>query len=81
MVQADSLLCNINAVIDSHRLNLKYEEGLDFVILESTDTDFDLRGGTRVHVRSATYSMQFIYTDGLSKGTNSKTITSKGSIA
>ena len=80
MVQADSLLCNVNAVIDNNRINLKYTEGLDFVILEGTDTDFDIRGGTRAHVRSATYSMQFIYKDGLSKGTNAKTINSSGEI-
>ncbi len=80
MIQADSLLCNINAVIDNNRLTLKYTEGLDFVILEGTDTDFDIRGGTRAHVRSASYSMQFIYKDGLSKGTNTKTINSNGEI-
>jgi len=81
MVQADSMLCDINAVIDNNRYELKYDEGLDFVTLEGTDTDFDLRGGTRAHVRSAEYSMQFIFKDGLSKGTDTKTIASSGVIA
>jgi len=81
MVQADSMLCDINAVIDNNRYELKYDEGLDFVTLEGTDTDFDLRGGTRAHVRAAEYSMQFIFKDGLSKGTNTKTIASSGVIA
>jgi hypothetical protein len=81
MIQADELLCQIASVIDSNRATLKWDEGLHFLNLQDTTTDFDLRGGTRAHVRSATYTFDYIFKDGLSKETASKTINSAGEIA
>jgi len=81
MVQADTLLCNIVSVIDSNRLLLKGDEGLNFLMLEDTDTDFELRGGTRAHIRTASYSFEYTFKDGLSKGINTKIIASDGEIA
>jgi len=82
MVQADSLLNQIVAVIDANRLvTLKGDEGLHNLNLDSTSTDFDLRGGTRAHVRTANYSFDYIFKDGLSKGVTNKTISSDGEIA
>jgi hypothetical protein len=81
MVQADSLLNQIVSVIDANRQSLKWDEGLHFLNLDNTSTDFDLRGGTRAHVRVANYSFEYIFKDGLSKAESTKTINSNGEIA
>ena len=42
MEQADSLLNQINSAIESHKWDLKVDEGIDFLNLNATDTDFTL---------------------------------------
>ena len=81
MAQADSLLTQINSVVDSNRWALKNDDGLSFVNLTGTSTDFVLRGGTRAHIRIATYSMQNIFVNGLAKVSRSATINSSGVIS
>lgn len=80
-IQADSLLNQINGTIDGQRWNLKVDEGLDFLNLIGTDTDFTLRGGTRAHVRSATYTMRNAFRSGLAKLLRSNTINSNAEIS
>lgn len=76
MSQADSLLAEIYSNLDSRALNLKYEEGLDFLSLTGTGTGFDQRGGLNIHSRYATYSVQQAFKSGISKSTKSNTIIS-----
>lgn len=81
MEQADSLLNQINSTMDHFKWNLKVDDGIDFLNLASTDTDFTLRGGTRAHERLATYTMQNIYRSGLAKISVSNTLNSNAEIA
>jgi hypothetical protein len=81
MIQADSLLNQINDAIDHHRNDLKNTYGLSFLKLTGTDTDFSMRGGQRTHVRSLAYTAQRAFTTGLAKGTAAKTITCNARIA
>ena len=81
MDQADSILNQINATMDHFKWDLKVDEGIDFLNLASTDTDFTLRGGTRAHERLATYTMENIFRSGLAKLSRSNTINSNVVIA
>jgi len=81
MIQADSLLNQINSIMDHNRNLLRNDDGLSFINLEDTDTDFELRAGTRIHIRSARYSMKSAFISGISKIAISKTINSNGEIA
>lgn len=74
--QADSLLTQINSRIDQQAAALKYGSCIDFVSLDSTDTGHDISGGSRVHNRSATYTMQYAFKSGIGTNTNSSTINS-----
>jgi len=76
MEQADSLLSKCCMAVESKRLTLKYKEGLDFLKLESTGTDFDLRGALRAHSRNANFSMQNIFKTSLNKMTKTTTLAS-----
>ena len=80
MDQADSLLNKINGTMDHFRWDLKVDNGIDFLNLTDTDTDFTLRGGTRAHERLATYTMQNIFRSGLAKVSKSNTLNSNGEI-
>lgn len=79
--EADQLLQQIVSVIDSKLLDFKFTDGLSFVTLEDTDTDFDTHGGRTIHLRSATYACEYFYPSGISRVTKSKTITSDAVIA
>jgi hypothetical protein len=81
MIQADSLLDQINDAIDHYRNDLKNTYNLSFIKLTGTDTDFTLRGAARAHIRSVTYTMQRAFTTGLAKGIATKTINSNAVIA
>lgn len=81
MDQADSLLNQINSTLDHFKWDLKTDEKIDFLNLTGTDTDFTLRGGTRAHIRSATYNMRNAFRSGLAKLTKSSAINSNGKIA
>ena len=80
MDQADSLLDKINGTIDHFKWDLKTDEKIDFLNLAATDTDFTLRGGTRAHIRSATYNMRNAFRSGLAKLTRSSAVNSNGEI-
>lgn len=77
MAQADQLLSKICYVVNYFALNLKYESGLDFVMLTDTSAEYDLYGGTRVHVRNAGFSMRNAFKSGIGKGAQWKSITSR----
>ena len=81
MDQADSLLGQINSTLDHFKWDLKVDEKIDFLNLTATDTDFTLRGGTRAHIRSATYNMRNAFRSGLAKLSRFNTINSNGQIA
>jgi len=81
MIQADSLLNQINDAINSYRNDLKNTYNLSFIKLTGTDTDFTLRGAARAHIRSVTYTMQRAFTTGLAKGNSDKTLNSNARIA
>lgn len=76
MSQADSLLANIHFNLDYRATNLKYDEGLDFLMLTGTGTGFDQRGGLNIHSRFATYTMQQAFKSGIGKVSISNTLTS-----
>jgi CII-binding regulator of phage lambda lysogenization HflD len=76
MAQADQLLSKIAYTINYFALNLKYEQGLDFVLLTETETNFELFGGTRSHIRTGTFSMRNAWASGIGKHEYQKIISS-----
>jgi hypothetical protein len=76
MSQADQLLTKIAYTINYFALNLKYEQGLDFILLSDTSTDYEYYGGTRSHVRSATFSMKNAWISGMAKRASLSSINS-----
>jgi len=76
MQEADQLLQQIVSVIDSKLCDFKYSDGLNFVMLEDTDTDFVTHGSRSIHLRSASYGCIFAYTSGISRITRPQTLTS-----
>jgi len=76
MDQADSLLTKIVSVMDQNTMRLKWDNNLDFINLVDTDTGFEMRGGTRAHVRSANFSMEYIFKSGLGLTRRKPTINS-----
>ena len=79
--RADSILNKVFAVLDDNIWYFKNQQGLHFMQLTGTATDWYYQGGTRVHVRSANYSMQYFYNSGLGKLQSMKLIRSNARIA
>ena len=80
MSVADGIFDQCNAVMDSQRTYL-CSQGLHEVLLNLTDSDFVMRGGTRVHFRNATYNAVYRFSSGIAKSTHSSTIASDAVIA
>ena len=80
MEQADSIFDACISTMDAQRPYLK-ANGLTQLLLTGTTSDFIAHNGTKVHFRSATYTAQFYFKHGLSKKTETQTLTSGGVIA
>jgi hypothetical protein len=79
MEQADSAFDACVSTMDAQRPYLK-ANGLTQLILTGTTSDFIAHNGTKVHFRSATYTAQFYFKHGLSKKTETATLSSGGEI-
>ena len=79
--EADRLLTQINSTLDGQRNNLKCDANIHFLTLIRTSTDFQMKGGTRAHSRTAMYSMRNPFVTGLAKVSRSQTTTSDAVIS
>lgn len=79
--QADNLLQQINATIDQNLTNLRDSYMLRKIMLTNTDSNYIIHGGTKVHIRSATYTMRNAFTSGITKLEAKKIIASNAQVA
>jgi hypothetical protein len=81
MEMADKMLNRILTILDSNIWYLKNQKNLHYLTVDNTDTDWYYRQGTRVHIRYADISMQYIYPSGLGLSAKQKTLVSNARIA
>jgi len=81
MDKTDSMISNVFAIMDDQIWNLKNKQNIHFLQLTGTDTTWDWHNGQRVHCRKATYSMVWIYTSGLAKGSKQTALHSNAVIS
>jgi len=79
--QADNLLDQIQTSIDGHRRNFRSDDGLGSVLPTGTDSDWTMRGSTKIHFRNINYQFTKRFSSGVALTEIPKTLTSSAVIA